>query len=410
LCADLKQRGVSCAAYHAGLAPEERKRAQGDFQSEAIDVVVATVAFGMGIDRSDVRFVVHASLPKGVEQYSQETGRAGRDGLPAECVLFYGGADFHGWKMLIERSAREAHAQGVEGALDDLDHALERISHVWNFATSATCRHRALCAYFGQPSLEADGSGASSQTSANALASASSPHATALDTASSSGCNACDVCLGEVARVVESQVLAQKILSCVVRCGQRYGAAHITDVLRGAATEKMRQTGHDKLSTYGLLKENSAREIRAWIEQLTGQAHLRVAEGEYPTLFLSKTGVEVMRAERPVTLFVPVVPTSKKSRSTSLARAALEQESEAGPAPDEKLFESLRQFRRELAAARGVPPYVIFNDRSLALMSARKPRTPEEFRAIKGVGDKKAEDLGPLFLQAIAEYLARENA
>jgi ATP-dependent DNA helicase RecQ len=379
LCADLKQRDVRCAAYHAGLAPEERQRAQRAFQSESIDVVVATVAFGMGIDRSDVRFIVHASLPKGVEQYSQETGRAGRDHLPAECVLFYGGSDFHGWKMLIERSAREAHAQGVEGALDDLDNALERLAHMWSFATTASCRHRALCAYFGQES-DADATAAS--------------------------CNACDVCLGEVARVADSQVLAQKILSCVVRCGQRYGAAHITDVLHGAQTEKMRQTGHDNLSTYGLLKQNSTREIRAWIEQLTGQGHLRVSDGEYPTLFLSKSGVEVMRAERPVTLFVPAIQASKRAR-TSTARAALEQESAAGgPPADERLFEHLRDFRRTLAAQRGVPPYVIFNDRSLALMAAHKPCTSEEFRAIKGVGDKKAQDLGPLFLTAIAAYVS----
>jgi ATP-dependent DNA helicase RecQ len=419
LCADLKQRSVRCAAYHAGLAPEERKRAQFAFQSEEIDVVVATVAFGMGIDRSDVRFVVHASLPKGVEQYSQETGRAGRDGLPAECVLFYGGGDYHGWKMLVERSAREAHAQGVEGALDDLDNALERISHVWNFATSATCRHRALWSYFGQSDRESrhDAAAVSSpQESAGARAAESSDAACDAEHPvrpnppramnSGTGCNACDVCLGEVARVADSQVLAQKILSCVVRCGQRYGAAHVTDVLRGANTEKMRQTGHDRLSTYALMKEHSAREIRAWIEQLTGQGHLRVAEGEYPTLYLSRSGVEVMRAERPVILFVPVAPSTRKSRGASTARAAVEQETggDSLPAPDEQLFDHLRRFRRELAAERGVPPYVIFNDRSLLAMAARKPANAEELRAIPGVGDKKALDLGPMFLAAIADF------
>jgi ATP-dependent DNA helicase RecQ len=395
LCASLAQRGVRCAAYHAGLESDERKRAQAAFQREEIDVVVATVAFGMGIDRSDVRFVVHASLPKGIEQYSQETGRAGRDGLPAECVLFYGGADYHGWKMLIERSARDAHAQGVESALDDVEDALERLSHMWNFATSAACRHRALCAYFDQGERES-AAAAHPTTGVGGLA---------VDGAARS-CEACDVCLGEVARVADSQVLAQKILSCVVRCGQRFGAAHVTDILRGARTEKMRQTGHDKLSTYGLLADASTREIRAWIEQLTGQGHLRVADGEYPTLFLSSTGVEVMRGARPVVLFVPALPTTRKARAASSARAAIEQEigAESGATVDERLFEHLRQFRRELAAQRGVPPYVIFSDRSLALMAARKPRTAEEFRAIKGVGDKKAQDLGPLFLATIAGH------
>jgi ATP-dependent DNA helicase RecQ len=216
LSADLRGLGVRCAPYHAGLSGGERSRTQTQFLNEDLDVVVATVAFGMGIDRSDVRFVVHASLPKGLEQYSQETGRAGRDGLPAECVLFYGGADFHGWKNLIEMSAREAQENGVENAGADLDNALERLSHLWGFATGARCRHKTLCEYFGQPFDLPAG-----------------------------GCGACDVCLGEIEQVEDAQVVAQKILSCVVRCGQRFGAQHVADILRGAATAKIRQTGHD---------------------------------------------------------------------------------------------------------------------------------------------------------------------
>ena len=212
------------------------------------------------------------------------------------------------------------------------------------------------------------------------------------------------MCLGEIARVEDGQVLAQKILSCVVRCEQRFGAAHVTDVLRGAETARIRQTGHDGLSTYGLLKEHGAREIRAWIDQLCGQGHLRVADGEYPTLFLSKSGVEVMRGNLPVTLYVPIVPKSKTPKKSTARAAAIE---EGGPPPDEALFERLRTFRRALASERGVPPYIVFNDRTLALMSAVKPRTPEEFRTIKGVGDKKAQDLGPLFLDEIAKHLAQ---
>src|SRR5262249_56892833 len=155
----------------------------------------------------------------------------------------------HGWKSLIEHSAREARESGVENAGADLDGALERLSHVWNLATGALCRHRALCRYFG----EADGP-------------------------STGPCGACDVCLGEIARVEDGQVVSQKILSCVVKTGQRFGATHVTDVLRGAATEKIRQTGHGELSTYGLLAGRSAREIRAWIDQLVGQGHLRLAD------------------------------------------------------------------------------------------------------------------------------------
>jgi ATP-dependent DNA helicase RecQ len=362
LCARLRERGVRCEPYHAGLDPADRRRTLRAFQNEALDVVVATVAFGMGIDRSDVRFVVHASLPKGVEQYSQETGRAGRDGLPSECALFFGGADFHGWKSLIEHSAREARASGLENAGADLDGALERLGHMWNLATGALCRHRALCRYFGE-----------------------------AEPASIVSCGACDVCFGEIARVADGQVVAQKILSCVVKSGQRFGATHVTDVLRGADTEKIRQTGHKDLSTYGLLADRSAREVRAWIDQLVGQGHLRVADGEYPTLYLSKSGVEVLRGEREATLLAPVSPQSKRAEKKA-------------PAPDDPLFEHLRQVRRDLARERGVPPYVIFNDRTLLAMAERKPASPEEFRAIPGVGDKKALDLGPIFLAAIAGF------
>ncbi len=370
LSADLKRRGVRCAGYHAGMDGGERTRVQTAFLAEDLDVVVATVAFGMGIDRSDVRFVVHASLPKGVEQYSQETGRAGRDGLPAECVLFYGGGDFHGWKNLIEMSAREARGEGAATAGADLDAQLERLGHVWSLATGAVCRHKTLCEYFGQP----------------------------FDVPAA-GCGACDVCLGEIAHVEDSQVVAQKVLSCVVKTGQRYGAAHIADVLRGAETARVRQNAHDTLSVYGLLRERSLADVRSWIDQLVGAGHLRVADGEYPTLFLSKSGVEVMHARQLVTLYVPARPHSSASKRTSAARsAALD---EVGPGVDEALFQRLRELRRTLAKERGVPPYLIFNDRTLAEMSAKKPRTIEELLAIKGVGDKKAADLGEAFLAAI---------
>jgi len=376
LAEDLRAEGVRCEPYHAGLDAVRRQRTQRAFQSEDLDVVVATVAFGMGIDRPDVRFVVHGSLPKGVEQYSQETGRAGRDGLPAECVLFYGGADFHGWKNLIESSAREAAGQGLPKAGADLEDALERLGHMWNLATGAQCRHRALCGYFGENLAEG----------------------------TTAGCAACDVCLGEIARLPEAAVVAQKILSCVVKTGQRFGAAHVTDVLRGAKTEKIRQTGHDTLSTYALLADQGAREIRQWIEQLVGQGHLRLADGPYPILFLSKTGVEVLRGEREVTLLAPVLPGARASSSGRRKAAAVGAGEPGEPAPDEALFERLRELRREIARERGVPPYIVFNDKTLASMAARQPGDPGELRAIKGVGEKKAADLGPAFLEAIAEF------
>jgi ATP-dependent DNA helicase RecQ len=369
LARDLAAKGVRCGAYHAGLPARERARVQDDFLAERLEVVVATVAFGMGIDRPDVRFVLHGSLPKGIEQYSQETGRAGRDGLPAECVLFFSGADYHGWRSLMERSTAEAEAEGNQEARTELGPAIDRLGELWAMTNGTGCRHRALVEYFGQAWTR-------------------------------DNCQACDVCLGELGVVEESQVVAQKILSCVVRSGQRYGAGHVADVLRGAKTQRMRQTGHDELTTYGLLGKHSAREIRAWIDQLVAGGQLAVTLGEYPTLYLTQGGVEVMRAECEVTLIQPRKQVTKR-RANALETA----KDEGAPEPDAKLFEVLRCLRRDMARERGVPPYLLFNDRTLALMAGYKPRTAPEFLALKGVGERKAEDLGPAFMAAVADYL-----
>ena len=371
LARDLAAAGVRALPYHAGLSAEVRARNQEKFLSERIDVIVATIAFGMGIDRSDVRFVVHASLPKGIEQYSQESGRAGRDGLAAECVMLYSAADYHGWKGLMTRSAEEATAAGAVNAIAELDASLTRLGQVLSFASGAVCRHKYLVEHFGERwSSKPD------------------------------GCGACDVCLGELRPIDDPKIVAQKILSCVVRCEQRYGAAQIADVLRGANTERVRRANHDKLSTYGLLRQNEAREIRHWIDQLVALEHLRVANGEYPTLFLSQTGVEVMRGERSVVLFaLPKLSKASKTKQSVAAVAGLS--TEAG-ALETQLFERLRALRRRLAQEKGVPPYLIFNDRTLAELAARRPKTAAEFRQVKGVGDRKAEELGEIFLDEIA--------
>jgi ATP-dependent DNA helicase RecQ len=366
---DLRAAGVRSAAYHAGLDAPLRRRAQEAFLNEELDVVVATVAFGMGIDRTDVRFVVHAALPKGLEQYSQETGRAGRDGLPAECVLFHSGADYHSWKGLIERSHAEA-AEPPDPA--QLAGALARLGEMHAFAMRLVCRHRQLSEHFGQ--------------------SLSSPE----------GCGACDVCLGEVESAPDSTVLAQKILSCVVHCGQRYGAAHVTEVLRGAETVALRRSGHVQLSTYGLLGRHAVSEIRGWIDQLVGQGHLRVVGAPYPVLHVTPSGVDVLKGRREVVLFRWPERRATKPPRTERARAEDGPEPAPATAAERELFASLRELRRELARARGLPPYLIFNDRTLTEMARLLPRTPEEFRALKGVGDKKAADLGPLFLAHIA--------
>jgi ATP-dependent DNA helicase RecQ len=381
LAQQLAASGVRCLPYHAGLDADVRQRNQEQFLAESVDVIVATVAFGMGIDRPDVRFVVHAALPKGVEQFAQETGRAGRDGLPAECVLFYSGADYHGWKQLQERSAAEARANGVELDPSETQNALARLSEMYGWATSAICRHKFLVEHFGQ---------------------AWTPHETSQHTLAASGangCGACDVCLGELATVADSQRIAQMILSCVVRCQQRYGASHVTDVLCGIADEKLKSVGHDKLTTFGLLRQHDPRQVRHWIEQLVGLELLVTAAGRYPTLSLTRAGVEVMHARAPITLFeIPQLPRARRSRRPA-APSDLEY--------DETLFEKLRQLRRKLASERGVPPYMIFGDRTLQELAAVQPTDVDELRAIRGVGAKKLDDLGPLFLEAIRAHVQR---
>ncbi|MEX1024569.1 MAG: DNA helicase RecQ [Planctomycetota bacterium] len=367
----LSSHGLRAEAYHAGLSAERRNRVQERFLSESIDIVVATVAFGMGIDRTDVRFVVHGALPKGMEQYSQETGRAGRDGLPSECVLFYSAADFHTWKSLLERAHGEARHEGRASDADVLDQGIERVRGMLNFTTRFVCRHRQLVEHFGQE-LELG----------------------------EAGCGACDVCLDELEEEPDSSVLAQKILSAVVRVEQRYGAAYVTNVLRGSKNAAIQAAGHDRLTTYGLLEEKSMAEVRAWIDQLIGLDHLRVQGDRYPTLYLSPTGVELLKGERDVRLFA--LPKSKRSATAPRARAAAAEVVELSD-EDEELFERLRALRRQLAQERGVPPYLIFNDRTLAQMASVRPASRAEFMTVKGVGEKKAEDLGEVFLAAIAE-------
>ena len=350
LTGQLKASGLDCASYHAGLPGDERRRVQQAFRSEDLNLVVATVAFGMGIDRPDVRFVVHASLPKGVEQYAQETGRAGRDGLAADCLLLYSGADFHGWKSMLD--------EGDPGGLD-------RLQRMWRFAASATCRHKGLVEHFGQRYDPGE------------------------------GCGACDVCLGELRSVDDAQRVAQMILSCVVRCRGR-GAAHVTDVLRGRDTQKVRQTGHAELSTYGLLGEHSQRAVRSFIDQLLAQGLVAQRPGTYPTLYLTEAGRQVLQGGEVELYLPPEAPKAKRKKGPA---------AEVAP-QDMELFERLRALRRSMAIEREVPPYVLFNDATLRAMATARPTSREAFLLVKGVGETKADRLGPAFLGAIAAYLA----
>jgi ATP-dependent DNA helicase RecQ len=359
--------GHRAACYHAGLVPEARHAAQEAFANEQLDVVVATVAFGMGIDRSDVRCVLHAGMPKSVEHYQQETGRAGRDGLTAECVLLHSPADALKWRTVLERSATP-NGEAGEG----LEASLALLDEMRRFCAPGRCRHRALSEYFGQ----------------------------AYEPPDEDGCGACDVCLGETEGVVDGTREAQMILSCVARVEQRYGMGHVVDVLRGADTERIRALGHHRLSTWGLMKERDRKEVMNLTFQLLDQELLARSEGEYPLLQLNDASLAVMRGKRPVQL-VPVKV--KKARTTAHEAASWE-------GVDRELFERLRELRTELARVRDVPPYVIFSDASLRDMARRCPTTPEQFIEVHGVGDKKLADLGEAFLGCILAHMGSKSA
>jgi ATP-dependent DNA helicase RecQ len=363
MAASLARKGLRAAHYHAGMEPTERRRTQDRFAAEEIDVVAATVAFGMGIDRSDVRCVVHATLPKSIEHYQQETGRAGRDGLPAECVLFYSAADVLRWQSLLERvDENGAEPGGVE-------HARQLLEDMRRFATVVHCRHGALSNYFGQPYER-------------------------------SSCGACDVCLGEVEGVVDATVLAQKVLSCVARTEQRFGVEHVADVLVGATGERVQRWGHYKLSTYGLLRDMPRKSVVGVIYQLIDAGVLARSSGDRPVLELNPASWEVMRGKRSVELV--------ELRSRKTAKTRLEETSWQGV--DEELFESLRALRREIAAERGVPAYVILHDSALRELARLRPERLDDLRAVRGIGEKKLADLGARLLAEIERHARKADA
>lgn len=363
IASELQARGVSALPYHAGLDDAVRKANQEAFLEERCDVVVATVAFGMGIDRPDVRYVLHAAMPKSIEHYLQESGRAGRDGMSAECVLLWSGADWQGWRSLI--------AQG--GAHEDSEPAVRRLDQMYRMASGTTCRHRALVEHFGQR-------------------------------LGNESCAACDVCLGEIPELAEATVVAQKILSCIHRVDQRFGASHVADVLRGANTDKIRRVGHDQVSTYGLLSELDLATVRGAIDQLVALGYVSVSDGQYPTLGLLEASRDVLRGDQQVRLLAAPVP-AKRTRKRRLAASSEAEKADLSPG-ELALFEDLRALRKELAAERGVPPYLIFPDRALVAMAQQRPTSPELFLDVKGVGEKKAADLGPVFLERICGFAA----
>ena len=361
MATSLKRSGIRAAFYHAGMEADERRRTQDAFAAEEIDVVAATVAFGMGIDRSDVRAVIHAAMPKSIEHYQQETGRAGRDGLEAECVLLYSAADVMRWESLIEKNTGEAAdlteiITAARGLLEDMR----------RFCTRVHCRHTMLSEHFGQRFLK--------------------PH-----------CGACDVCLQEIEGLADATLTAQKILSCIARTGQTFGAEHVVDVLLGADTERIRRWHHDQVTTYGLMKDAERKSVTNMLYQLLDEGLIERTSGDRPVLKLNDASWEVMRGQRAVKL----LQAKTKVRKTKIDRESWE-------GVDKPLFESLRRLRRQIADERGVPPYLLFSDATLRDMTRVRPGSPATLLTIRGIGERKVQDLGQRFLDLIAAY-CREN-